>query len=395
MREGQTLLSGTLRVRIEGDHPQLLLNELVRENISFSDVRFQEGGSLGVTVPIRAESRLRHCAEKNQCTVTVAKRKGVGVWARHLKRRIALIIGCLLFFLAVGLFGFTLITVSVEGNETISDGQILSRLHDLGLQKGKLTLTMDEATMARELLMQMPDLTWCAINFHGTHADVLVREEYEKPELYDESLHGDIYADASGVIEQIDVYAGKGQVDTGAVIAAGDLLISGTFGMQFPQYSQLEGTEYHRVRAAGEITARTWRTISASIPLEYEGKIPTGEETVRYALIFPGTRLNFCQNGGISYVTCDKITKVYSVDWLPVQFIRETSRQYTTQRLPVNRENAVTLLKEQLMASLQMTIGEEGEVIATTFSVKEENALLTVTVVGECREKIGVFKAYD
>ena len=388
-------LRGRFRVEVSGSRPQALLNSLAQENIRFSAVCFEGKSCLRFTVPLAEETAVRRLAAESFCTLTDLERQGLFVLWCRLRRRAALLVGAALFAAFLLLSSFTVLTVSVAGNVKVSGQAILAQLRDLGLHAGAFSLTLDEANLAEAVLLKFPDLSWCAINFRGTHAEVLVREALPKPELPDESIHGDILADVSGIIESVEALSGQALVEKGSIVSAGDVLITGHFPMLFPKYSELEGSEFHQVRANGNITMRTWRSITVAMPLEYAHKIPTGVENRRFALLGPGFRMNFYQNSGIHYVNCDKITESYQLPWLPFILLQEHNRQFETQRRPIAQTQAQQTLEQQALSALETTLAQRGEIISVSYEVKEEQELLLVTITGECLEKVGVFAPYE
>ena len=388
-------LRSRLRLEVSGHRPQVLLNLLAAEGIAVTSVNFEGETCLRITVPQGKESAVHRLAAESLCTVTALERKGVCMLWRQLRRRAALLAGAVLFAAVLLLSNFTVLTISVSGNVTVSGEAILAQLRDLGLHVGGLSLVMDEANLAQAVLVKFPQLSWCAINFRSTHAEVLVREALPKPDLPDEDIHGDIIADVSGIIESIETHAGQALVEQGSVVGTGETLITGRFPMQFPKYSPLEGSEFHEVRAGGNIVMRSWRSVTVAMPLEYAHKIPTGEQNRRFALLGPGFRMNFYQNSSIRYANCDKITETHRLPWLPFALVQEYDRQYETELRPIAREQAQKILEQQALAALTATLAQRGEILNTTCETREERGLLLVTITGECREKVGVFAPYQ
>ena len=58
---------------------------------------------------------------------------------------------------------------------------------------------------------------------------------------------------------------------------------------------------YYQTHARGRVEARTWRTLTASIPLTAQVKAYTGEEKSRFTLTVLGYPVEFYQNAGISW----------------------------------------------------------------------------------------------
>ena len=108
---------------------------------------------------------------------------------------------------------------------------------------------------------------------------------------------------------------------------AGEVLISGTVTMEPPKYSDLP-TRYYQTHARGRVWARTWRTLTAQIPLEANTKVYTGEDRKVWSLKFLDRRIEIFGNSSISWPFYDKITTVRQLTLtgeraLPISLIQE------------------------------------------------------------------------
>ena len=146
----------------------------------------------------------------------------------------------------------------------------------------------------------------------------------------------------------------------------------------------------------GQVEGRTWRTLTAVIPLEAEVKRYTGEEKSGWSLTFLGRRVNFFQNSGIPFDRYDKISRTWCLPQpksggLPVFLCRETWREYETVSLPVEEGAARVLLEERLAEQLAALLGEDGREVSRSFSAEVADGQLAVTLTAECVEELGRF----
>ena len=231
------------------------------------------------------------------------------------------------------------------------------------------------------------------VNLHGTRAEVIVREAVAAPELAPEKGFCDILCEADGMVEKVEALEGEALVQPGDMVLQGEVLISGVVSMEPPQYSGLP-VRYYQTRARGRVYARTWRTLTAQIPLQAAVKSYTGEEKTLWSLTVFRHRVNFYENSSISWATYDKIKKEHPLQLpqaglLPVRLTAETVRAYEISAVGVDRDAAQALLEDQLLKQLEQKIGEDGEVLSTQFSVRENGQMLEVSLRAECREEIG------
>lgn len=154
----------------------------------------------------------------------------------RFRKRYALLVGLCLSLTAVLVLSRFILIIDVEGNETVPTAQILSELRRQGLRVGVYGPGLDERDLAHEALLQLPDLSWMAINLHGTRAQVLVREAVKKPPAEDGSVVGDVVAESGGIVSHMEVLSGEAVCQEGDTVAAGDVLISGSVKLPGPKY---------------------------------------------------------------------------------------------------------------------------------------------------------------
>ena len=120
----------------------------------------------------------------------------------------------------------------------------------------------------------------------------------------------------------------------------------------------------------------------------------TGDQVVHRALCLGEKRLNFYRRGGISFPDYDKITTVARLTLsngltLPLAWVTETCSEYQLVEREVDRDALEAQLTAVLTRRLTAAVGEGGQVFSSTFSAREENGLLVVTLEAECLEQIG------
>ena len=361
----------------------------------FTSSRIAEHTRLRLTVTRQGSGPARALGDKVLCTVVPAEQSGVPFFLGRFRRRYALLVGLALSLTAVCVLSQFVLTIEVEGNEAVSTAEILTELRRQGLRPGVYGPGLDEGTISSAALLGLPELAWMSVNLHGIRAEVLVREAVPAPEVDDEEQVGSIVARSSGIVTHIEPLSGEALVAQGDTVLAGEVLISGAVTLDAPQYSELENLGQILVRAQGQVFARTWHTMTASIPLEAQVKSYTGEKASRWTLSILGHRIDFFGKSGISFPEYDKITDTWALTLpggreMPLALSRETCRAYTIAAAPVDADAAERLLEERLLEALRARLGD-GEVVHTSFSSAQRDGRLEVTLQAECTEEIGRF----
>lgn len=393
MRHLMNLIRGMVRVRLTGLFPERIVNLCAQAGIDFWAMEWLDEHTVRFTTRRGSLGLLEELAGRVGCEVEQESSRGLPDFLGRFRTRYAFLAGLLLALCAVSFLSRFVLTVEVSGNERVPSAVILSQLRRLGVRPGAYGPALDRKQLAQEALVELKDLSWMAINLHGTRVEVIVREAVKEPERIDETGWFDIVAQADGIVTHIEPEQGDALVGDGDVVARGDVLISGTVTLEPPMYSDAPN-RYYQTHARGRVWARTWRVLTAAIPVETETKDYTGAEKSVWSVNFFGRRMKIFGNTGISWPMYDKITTVRPAVLpggreLPLALHRETYREYLPRTVEVDREAAQALLEEQLQKQLAALIGEDGTVESTQFSARVSGGRLEVTLTAQCLEEIG------
>lgn len=389
------LLRGSAALEVTGAFPERFLNLCAQRGVAFWDVAWPERGTLRLTVAWKDRKKLTELAERTGCIITETEAGGLPPFLVRFRRRYGLLLGLALAIGAVCWLSRFVLVIDVEGNETVPAQVILAELRREGLRPGVYGPGLALRDISNQALIRLDGLSWMTVNLHGIRAQVVVREKVARPEIVDESVLGDIVAEAPGIVTRMEVWSGDAAVAEGATVLPGDVLIRGSVKMDPPMWSE-NPPEWMPVRAMGRVEGRTWRILSASVPLQAEGKTYTGDEKSRWTLMILGQRVNFYQNSGIPFDRYDKISKTWNLtlpggEALPFTLRRERYRAYESTTVQVDGDAARAMLEERLSARLRELLGETGEVVSENFSAMCRDGGLTVTLTAECREELGRF----
>ena len=384
MTEG--LLRGRVTVVVRCGHPERVLNLCAERGIALAGSRPLGEDSVELKLDYRGLKTLRALEYDSGFELTVLKKRGLPGLASKLRARAGLLAAltlCIIGLWALSLFAWDF---QVYGNESVSTAEILAVMEELGVGPGVCRLTVDDEALANSMLMRITKLSWFAINFSGSRATVLVREESPKPKILEEEVPCDVYSDATGIIERIYVWNGKAAVKAGDAVQEGQLLVSGAMD------SISSGVRYEH--AAAEIRARTRHVLSSCMELNCGAKTYNGEDERKDALIIGGKRINLYITGGNPGAFYDKIITERSAALpgatLPFKLVKGTGRGYELSGMSVDVGRAEEILKERLRQRLRDEIGESGEILSEKYYASTADGVLTMTLCAHCSQQIGV-----
>lgn len=389
LKEIVNRLRGQVRLRVESPFPERVLNLCGARNLAFWDLEWESATAFTCRMSRGDYRVLRQAAAQLECAVTPVKKEGVPYFLGRFRHRQALAVGLVGAACALTVGSFFIWDFTVEGNVTVTDEEILRSLADNGVGLGTFGLSLDGESIRNHVLLDIPELSWIAVNVSGCRAYVQVRERDPKPEMVDERSPTNVVARREGLVLDVQALDGVACVLPGTTVTKGQLLISGV---------EDTGTYGARLLAGmGTVEARTWYTLTAKIPLTLPQKQYTGEEKNCFSLVFGTHRIKFFSNSSIQGENYDKITNRYTCSLLgvplPVTIVKEQYRFYDPVSPSDPDEASVEQAKEAgeaaLTAYLNTLLEGYGSVSSTLCTSRQEGDTLEVTLRAECREQIG------
>lgn len=377
-------LLGTVRVELRCKYSERAVNICAVNHVDFRDLVRGKDGAAEMTVGLSGYVTLRRVAkETGAFTVRLIRRRGAPFFLWRIRKRYVLLTGMAVCLMLIGLSTVYVWQIDVLGNVTVPTSEILAALRSEGVDIGTCVLDIPARQVENDMLLRVPKLSFITLNNHGSRLEVIVREEREKPELFDPDVPTAVRAKKGGIVVSVTAREGWTLVKPGDTVAAGDELISA--------YVPL-GTG-RTVHATGSVRARTWYELTASMPLQAVKKEYTGEKTVRRAIILGGKRINLYISGGNPYASCDKIisytdTVLPGGAVMPLSIVREEYEEYNEYPYTVSAADAERMLRSELLYELERELGD-GAVVTADYDVISDEKLVTVTLRAECMEEIG------
>ena len=378
-------LRGQVRVRAECAFPERVLNLCGAQDLAFWDLEWESPTAFTCRLSRRDWKRLREAGKNLDCTFDLVGLEGAPYFLLRFRHRQALLMG--LVGCALGLFlgSFFIWEFQVEGNETVPTERILRALEKNGVRLGTFGLSLDGEDIRNHVLLDVPELSWIAVNVSGCRAEVQVRERTVPPAMVDRREPCNLVARRAGLVKKVQTIGGVACVVPGSAVTEGQILISGVEDTDTVGARVLAGL--------GKVEARTWYGLTASMPLMALEKQYTGKEKTGVSLIFGSRRIKFFSNSSIDGAEYDKITSRYPSNLLgvplPVTVVVEKWRFYEavpTARTAAEAEKAAEAI---LTAQLQEMVKPYGEVKSTLCSTRQKGDALIVTLSAECLEEIG------
>ena len=392
MRKLYDLARGTVRLASRGAEPEKILNFCAQRGIEFWEASPREDFSLSFCTYASELDRIMSQNGKNGLEISLLHENGGRRLALSAKRRAVLITLSLICLTLAAVSSLFLWRIDIEGNERLSDAQILRALAGCGVEYGAFWPALSSDEVRSRVVSEIPEIAWLSLNVRSSRAQVLIHERVEKPELVNEKEPCDIIAAKGGVIRRMSVLEGESAIAAGSAVIKGDVLVRGLM-------SSPTGDERH-VHAMASVIADTWYEISAQTPLSEERKGEKLRTDTAFSLIIGKKRINFFSDSRNKYTSCDKINKLMYISLgdvftLPIGYALERTTQYETQTVPVDEKEAAARMKASLREEILRRIGKDGQIVSESYTVSKTEELLTVTLRAQCTENIAREAGYD
>lgn len=300
-------LCGTVTFEALGGYPERFLNEAAVREIAVWDTA-RRGAALYGECRAAEYRELRPVAKKSGVRLRLKKRRGLPFLLRPFRLRWGIAAGAVAAVVVLQLLSSRVWVITVQGNQTLPDEEILQVIAPLGVTVGADFKRVDIAAVQLTALEQLPKLGWLTVNQSGSTVEVLVREKDDSVKTED-NTPANIVADADGIVRSVTVTGGQAMVKAGDAVRKGDLVISGvTDSTVGPLLRRAKGTVIAQtsveltievpfaetVRVSKTVAARpTFLFFGLRLPL-YTANAPTGDyttQTTRHLLTANGREL--------------------------------------------------------------------------------------------------------
>ena len=321
----------------------------------------REGAAMTMKAAGSSLDILQACAEKTGCSMEVLGRGGLPVFFRRFRRRQVWTAGLLCFAAGLYLLSSFIWTVRVEGNERLTEEELLSVCGEMGLKPGVWKRRVETEAITNGLLLRFSDISWVSVGVEGTDVTIKLAETIEKAERIDRETPCDIVAAQDGVIVQITAERGTPKVQAGDVVKKGDILISSELIIG------LEGEEQHTAYTAAEgtITARIWQKLTEEIPLRYKEVVYNGVEKENHSLLFGERELDILHpDSGMEWERTMLAERPLALGdfTLPLRFRKEIWKECEILEKTRTMEETKSILEENLRKKTENLLSDYGKI---------------------------------
>ena len=165
---------GNVRVEVRGAYPERFLNICSKNHISFWDMTRNAPDIIQITVTVADYRRLREYAKKTMCKLHILNKTGLRFFTNRFKKRTALILGLAIFILSAWITTNFIWAVEISGYNDLDLIKLRECLKQNGVFVGAYSPLVKLDELKNDVLLNMPELSYIAVNISGSHAGVVV-----------------------------------------------------------------------------------------------------------------------------------------------------------------------------------------------------------------------------
>ena len=380
-------LSGYIRFAARGGFSERFLNRCALDGIKLWDVE-KAGDTMYGSVHVGDYRKIRPAARDSGVRMKIVRKHGVRFKVYRYRRRTGMVVGLLLFAAALFFLSGRVWTVEVKGNVVMSDSEVMEYFSSLGVRPGVRKKDIDPSAISLYILQNNSEIAWSSVNVTGSNAVIEIRETDVPDDLLDESKPYNVRASYAGQITSINTFIGTAEVERGDAVEKGDLLISGIVENQ-------DGSITYKA-AAGEVMARTVRTLSAEVKYENTETEYTGREKTHTYIELFGVRVPLFIGGTPDFeyeLETGEDRMIIQGKGLPFAVYTERFRETAEHTVRLSESEALARAGKELEELEKAEI--VGDVISSEYSenVGEDGVIVSKTYV--CEENIAYREILD
>lgn len=321
-----------------------LANIASQRKLHFWSIR-TEGGSVAFCASVFSAEAISLLARESSVPLEIRAKRGMPFLFSKYRKRYGLILGLFLGMFLLLWSQLFVWKITVSGNTSVKTSEIERELAQCGVGVGSYIPSISTRADANRLLMQLRELSSCAISINGTHINVSVLERTKIPDIVSTKGFFNVVAECDGVIVDVNAANGTPEVNEGDVVYKGELLIN----------SFIEGKNgsFRPTHARGTVFAAVSREFISEIPLSRVTKVYTGNSETKRIYTVMGREANIFGDAECDYeyfdaVATEKTVKLFGFIELPVRVFSVTYNEYELESAPINEATAELLAREEL-----------------------------------------------
>ena len=217
---------GCVKINGEGKDIYKFINAVHSQNIAVFE-QYVKGGVFCCEIYRSDLKKLQKTAKEFDIKLNIYEYDTLSSEIIRRRRRFGIIIGVAIVIAASLYFSNVIVTIEIQGSETVSEAVIMSALEEIGIKKGTPFGQIDYIYCENSLRLMVNDISWVGMHRTGHRLVVEITEIVQKPDMLEERLPCNILSAKEAEIVSVSVLDGQLMHKIGDYVFPGDMLING------------------------------------------------------------------------------------------------------------------------------------------------------------------------
>lgn len=271
-------LFGTLRIRLQGDYCERMLNIMATRSITFWRPK-RIDNYVYLTIKMSDFKKIKAFRKNADVKIKIMKKSGFPLIARRYRKRYGLIVGIIAFLTVLNFLSSRVWLIKINGNIETPKSDIINFFSMNGVASGVSMNKIDSDILKQKLIIDFNNIAWASINKQGSVIEVNLTE-------FSNTINKDkpcnIVANKDAIIKKITISKGSVNVKIGDTVSKNQVVVSGIVDF---------GAGSVFVHPEGEIIGEIREERTVKIPKIKEETIFYENTKNRYLLNVMGTKI--------------------------------------------------------------------------------------------------------
>ncbi|MBW9169865.1 sporulation protein YqfD [Clostridium estertheticum] len=359
---------GVVTMEIQSLIPEKFINLLWKNGVVVKNVQKINITTVILEVKLSDYGEISKVAKRTGTRVNIVARSGMSFFLIKLRRRVALLIGIILFGSIIYYLSTFVWNIEINTENYISPYELRNQIKGFGVIPGMRKKNIDVYDIESKILRSNDEIMWVKARIDGIKLKVDVIERQSPPIIVSNKTPCNLIASKDGIVSRVYTTDGTAIVKDGDSVQKGDILVNGEQGK--------EGSVYP-VHAKGEVIARTFYEQINEVPITKETRVKTGNIISNFYIKL-GNKKVYLKNSLNPYKTYDKIENNN-------KFVhKETYYEVKVENIPAN----VTKTQDEIYSNILKKLDKSVKIINKIESVKKGNDKYSIRVLVLAEENI-------
>lgn len=293
----QKYKSGIITIEARSLIPEKFINLLWQNGISARNVIKKDITTLNIDISLKDYIKLKDIAKRTKTKVKIVKRRGFAFFLIKIKRRIAFVIGIILFVGIIYYLSTFIWSIEINVDHNLTPYEIRQQLKSYGIRPGINKKNINVYEVEENLMRNNDNVMWVKARIDGAKLKISAMERQSPPNVVADDKPCNLVAKKDGEVIRVYTKAGTSVVKKGDMIRKGQIVVKGEQGNENSTYA---------VHAVGNVICRTFYEEIKDVKINNLKRERTGKKSQDIYIKFNGKKL-YLKKSPNKFTKYDKI----------------------------------------------------------------------------------------